>query len=120
MNKASAAPEVAWQLQRFLAGKENDLMRVQSGEAAPFRKSSGGLEEWKERRPPLHPEAMARGAEFLARRPMAPTRNRIDAALTQALTPVWEGQRAAREALQSVKPEVGSLLAEGWRQVGAR
>jgi multiple sugar transport system substrate-binding protein len=118
LNKGSAAPEVAWQLQRFLASKENDLLQVESGEAPPFRKSTAGLKEWKERRPPLHPETMARGAEFLARRPMAPTWNRIDAALTQALAPVWEGQRAAREALQSVKPEVESLLAEGWRQAG--
>ena len=41
LNKASADPEVAWQLQRFLSGKENDLLQVQSGEAPPFRKSTG-------------------------------------------------------------------------------
>jgi ABC-type glycerol-3-phosphate transport system substrate-binding protein len=118
LNKHSAVPEGAWQLQRFLASKENDLLQVESGEAPPFRKSTATLKAWKERRPPERPETMAQGAAYLARRPMTPTWNRIDAALTQALTPVWEGQRAAREAVQSVKPEVESLLAEGWRQVG--
>jgi multiple sugar transport system substrate-binding protein len=118
VSKSSKEPEGAWQLQRFLASKENDLLQVASGEAPPFRKSTASLKEWKERRPPETPETMAQGAAYLARRPMAPTWNRIDAALNTALQPVWEGQRAAREALQSVKPEVETILAEGWRQVG--
>jgi ABC-type glycerol-3-phosphate transport system substrate-binding protein len=120
LNRGSKEQEAAWQLQRFLASKENDLMQVVSGEAPPFRKSTAALKEWKERRPPDHPETMAQGATYLARRPMAPSWNRVEAALNRALQPVWEGQQTAREALQAVKPEVEALLDEGWRQVARR
>lgn len=120
LNKESREQEAAWELQRFLASKENDLLQVVSGEAPPFRKSTATLQEWKERRPPEHPDVMAQGATYLARRPMTPTWNQVEAALNRALQPVWEGQRAPREALQSVKPEIDSLLAEGWRQVEGR
>jgi multiple sugar transport system substrate-binding protein len=118
LNKSSKEQEATWQLQRFLASKENDLLQVQSGEAPPFRKSTATLEAWKERRPPEHPVVMAEGAAYLARRPKAPTWGDAERVLNTALQPVWNGQRTARAALQAVKPEVQSILDQGWQQVG--
>jgi multiple sugar transport system substrate-binding protein len=115
VSKTSKEQEAAWQLQRFFASKENDVLQVESGEAPPFRKSTATLDVWKERRPPERPEVMAEGASYLARRPKAPTWDAAERALNTALQPVWNGQRTAREALQSVKPEVVAILDQGWK-----
>ena len=37
--------------------------------------------------------------------------------LNTALRPVWNGQRTAREALQPVRPDVQSILDQGWPQL---
>jgi multiple sugar transport system substrate-binding protein len=118
LNKASKEQEAAWQLQRFLASKENDLMQVESGEAPPFRKSTSTAVQWKERRPPQTPETMAEGATYLARRPKAPTWDAAERTLNTALQSVWTGQRAARDAVQSVRQEIQSILDQGWQQLG--
>jgi multiple sugar transport system substrate-binding protein len=117
LNKASKEQEAAWQLQRFFASKENDLLQVESGEAPPFRKSTATLTQWKERRPPENPETMAEGATYLARRTKAPTWDAAERVLNTALQTVWNGQRTARDAVTSAKPEIQSILDQGWAQL---
>ncbi len=117
MNNASKEKDAAWELQKFLAGKENDLLQVESGEAPPFRRSTAQLPQWKGRKPPQNPETMAEGATYLRPQPKVPTWSEINAELDKALRPVWEGERSPREAVQAVRPAIDALLERGWRDV---
>lgn len=117
MNAASKEQDAAWEFQKFLASKENDLMQVESGEAPPYRKSTAALNEWRERKPPENPDTMAEGATYLKPQPKVPTWADINRVLNEALRPVWEGQRSAREAVQAAKPPIDQLLAQGWQGV---
>jgi ABC-type glycerol-3-phosphate transport system substrate-binding protein len=120
MNKASKEQEAAWQLQKFLGSKENDLIQVEAGEAPPFRRSTAALPAWRERRPPEHPEVMGEGAMYLRPQPKVPTWNEINRLLNSELRPVWEGQRSPREAVLALKQPIEQLLEQGWRTVAGR
>jgi multiple sugar transport system substrate-binding protein len=117
MNNASREKDATWELQKFLASRENDLLQVESGEAPPFRKSTAQLPQWKNRRPPENPDTMAESATYLRPQPKVPTWSEINAELDKALKPVWEGERSPREAVQAVKPTIDQLLERGWRDV---
>jgi multiple sugar transport system substrate-binding protein len=117
MNNASKEKDATWELQKFLASKENDLMQVESGEAPPFRKSTAQLPQWKNRKPPENSDVMAESAGYLRPQPKVPTWSEINAELDKALKPVWEGERSPREAVQAIKPTVDQLLERGWRDV---
>lgn len=117
MNSASKEKDAAWDLQKFLGSKENDLMQVESGEAPPFRKSTAQLPQWKTRKPPENPETMAESATYLRPQPKVPTWSEINAELDRSLRPVWEGERSPREAVQAVKPTIDQLLERGWRDI---
>lgn len=118
MNKASREQDAAWELQKFLGSKENDLLQVESGEAPPYRKSTATLPQWKTRTPPENPETMAESGNYLRPQPKVPTWTDINRALGEALKPVWEGQRSPREAVQSAKPQIDQLLEQGWKNIG--
>ena len=66
MNNASKEKDAAWELQKFLAGKENDLLQVESGEAPPFRKSTAQLPQWKDAPAPPEPGDDGRGRHLPA------------------------------------------------------
>jgi multiple sugar transport system substrate-binding protein len=117
MNAASKEQDATWELQKFLSSKENDLLQVESGEAPPYRKSTATLAQWKDRKPPENPETMAESANYLRPQPKVPTWVEINGALDAALKPVWEGTRSAKEAVQSVKPQIDQLLQQGWAGV---
>ena len=118
MNNASTEKDAAWELQKFLASKENDLAQVLSGEAPPFRKSTAQLKEWKERTPPANPETLAESAAYLRPQPKVPTWNEINRELNNGLKPAFEGERSARDVVQSLKPRLTQLLEQGWREIG--
>lgn len=117
MNNASKEKDATWELQKFLASKENDLLQVESGEAPPFRKSTAQLSQWKNRKPPENPETMAESANYLRPQPKVPTWSEINAELDKVLKPVWEGERSPREAVQAVKSTIDQMLERGWRDV---
>jgi hypothetical protein len=60
---------------------------------------------------------MAESATYLRPQPKVPTWSEISAELDKALRPVWEGERAPREAVQASKPTIDQLLERGWRDV---
>jgi multiple sugar transport system substrate-binding protein len=117
MNAASKEKEAAWELQKFLGSKENDLLQVESGEAPPYRKSTATLPQWKNRTPPENPETLADSGTYLRPQPKVPTWGQIESTLNRELAPVWEGQRSPGEAVQAIKPQIEQLLQEGWRNV---
>jgi len=117
MNASSKEQDAAWELQKFLGSKENDLIQVESGEAPPYRKSTATLPQWKARTPPDNPETLAESGNYLRPQPKVPTWADVNRVLGEALRPVWEGQRSPREAVQAVKPQIDQLLAQGWRDV---
>jgi multiple sugar transport system substrate-binding protein len=118
MSRTSVQKEAAWQLQKFLGSKENDLLQVEAGEAPPFRKSTAALPAWRQRRPPEHPEVLSDSATYLQPQPKVPAWSEIERVLNTALRPVWEGQRGAREVVSAIKPQVEHLLEQGWKSLG--
>lgn len=117
MNSASTEKDAAWQLQKFLGSKENDLLQVLSGEAPPYRKSTAAPKEWKERTPPANPETLAEGAAYLKPQPKVPTWSEINRELNTGLKPALEGERTARDVVLSLRPKLTQLLDQGWRDV---
>jgi multiple sugar transport system substrate-binding protein len=110
MSRLTAAPEAAWELVKFLTGPKGEAMFAESGLTTPGRRSIREDHVFL-RRQPYSPQVFIE--ETALGRPdlHAYHQEEVNAALDQALLPVWRGERTAAEAIAAVRPEIERLLA---------
>ncbi len=111
MSRLTAAPEAAWELVKFLTGPKGEAMFAESGVTTPSRRSVREDHVFL-RRQPYNPQVFLE--ETALGRPDLHTyhQEEVNAALDEALMPVWRGERTAAEAVAAVRPEIERLLAD--------
>ncbi len=102
-------PDAAWEWVKFIAGKEADVVMMQTGRTPPRRKS-GEAYYLKEVKYPPNPQVVTEMLRTARMTPAVPAWNDFQKILGQELTPVWQGQRSPKDALDEVVRQVNPLL----------
>ena len=113
MATSSKNKDAAWEFLKFMLGPEAQLEHARGGQTFPSRKSIQ-----------LHPQVavadqmprsfkmFVEGQQHVRLDPQLTNWRDVEAAINKELTPLWDGQRSAREAATLVKGVVDPLLKE--------
>jgi multiple sugar transport system substrate-binding protein len=105
--------DAAWEFLKFIEGPEAQLAHARTGATFPSRKSIQLHPEVAvPGRPPEHFKLFVEGQKYVRLDPQVSNWAEIEAAIGRELTPLWDGQRSAREAAAAVKRVVDPLLKE--------
>ncbi len=107
--RGARQPEAAWEWIKFFAGKEADVIMMQTGRTPPRRKS-GEAYYAKEVKYPPNTKVLTEMLHTARMTPAVPAWNEFQNALNKELAPVWRGERAPKEALDDVVRQINPLL----------
>lgn len=111
ISKNSAAPDKAWQLVEFLAGKKASEDFTKPGLIIPARKDVAQSEIFMSPgQAPAHNKVFLDVLETGKPMPTVPYWNAVIDTVNQALEPVWEGKKSAKDALQGLDEKIKPLL----------
>jgi multiple sugar transport system substrate-binding protein len=113
MYQGTKREDAAWELFKFIEGPEAQLAHARTGATFPSRKSVQVHPEVAvPGRAPEHFKLFVEGQKYVRLDPQTTTWRDIEATIDKELTPLWDGQRSAREAAAAVKRAVDPLLAQ--------
>lgn len=105
---------LAWELLKWMAGKEAQLMEVRLGNVFPPRRSIANSPEFqKPAEPPAHAALTVEAAErhMLVTPPFTRWQDMM-AIMGEHLAALWNGQESARVVAEQIKPPLDALLRE--------
>lgn len=107
---------LGWDWMKFLSTKEAHLLMANDGAVFPALKEAARSPEFLNPPPPT-PSVTRKvfldslEQDTLVQDPYIPSFGQIQTLVTRELGPVWEGEKDARNVLQSIAPQVNALLA---------
>jgi multiple sugar transport system substrate-binding protein len=107
--KGAKEPEAAWEWIKFFAGKEADVIMMQTGRTPPRRKSGEAYYAREVKYPP-NTRVLTDMLRTARMTPAVPAWAEFQTAINRELGPVWSGQRAPKEALDEVVRQINPLL----------
>ncbi|MGV3523367.1 MAG: ABC transporter substrate-binding protein [Candidatus Sericytochromatia bacterium] len=111
VSKQARNPELAWKLVEFLASREASEAFTEPGLIVPARKDVARSDVFlTPGQAPANASAFITALENGKPMPTVPYWNAIMDEVTQALEPVWEGQKSAAEAVKGLDERVQRLL----------
>jgi multiple sugar transport system substrate-binding protein len=102
-------PEAAWEWVKFFAGKEADVVMMQTGRTPPRRRSGEAYYAQEVKYPP-NTRVLTAVLPTARMTPAVPAWNEFQTVLNQELAPVWSGQQAPKAALDEIVRQVDPLL----------
>lgn len=108
----TAHPEAAWTFLKFLSGFKGQAIFAESGVAVPARRSVAQSEVFMDQRPSHNAKVFLDEAEIGEPTPAFPGSSDIMELMNNTLTPVWQGQQEAGNAIKSVLPQIESIIAK--------
>lgn len=107
--KGAKQPEAAWEFVKFFAGKEADVILMDTGITPPRRKSGEDHYARSVKYPP-NGKVLAEMARTARMTPTVVAWSDFNNILTKEMKPVWTGERRPQEALDEVVRQVNPLL----------
>jgi multiple sugar transport system substrate-binding protein len=105
--------DAAWEFFKFIEGPEAQLAHARGGATYPSRLSiQVHPEVMMPGRPPANFKLFVDGQKHVRLDPQVSNWTEIETAIGKELTPLWDGERTAREAAQAIKRAVDPLLKE--------
>jgi len=107
---------LGWDWMKFLSTKEAHLLMANDGAVFPALKEAARSPEFLNPPPPT-PSVTRKvfldslEQDTLVQDPYIPSFGQIQTLVTRELGPVWEGEKDARNVLQSIAPQINALLA---------
>jgi multiple sugar transport system substrate-binding protein len=107
--KGARQPEAAWEWVKFFAGKEADVIMMDTGRTPPRRKS-GEAHYAREVKYPPNTKVLTEMARSARMTPAVVPWTEFQNAVNKELAPVWTGQRQPKEALDEIVRQIDPLL----------
>jgi multiple sugar transport system substrate-binding protein len=103
--------DAAWEFFKFIEGPEAQLAHARGGATYPSRLSiQVHPEVYDPNRWPKNFKLFVEGQKYVRLDPQVTTWREIEPVVARELTPLWDGQRSARDAAEAVKRAVDPLL----------
>lgn len=105
----SPQPEEAWQVLRYLSGKEATLKLMQIGTIISARRDAAYSEAFLAG-PPENRRVFVDSLEYGHVDPVTEVFAEMNQRMDEALAPVWAGEKSAIVAMKEIKPVIDALL----------
>jgi multiple sugar transport system substrate-binding protein len=106
-------PRESWELVKYLTYNPGMLALVKGGEIIPVVRNATLLEAFMSVQPPFNNQAFLNSFAYAYPEGLPhPKSGQIMPVVNNALNPVWEGQRSAKEAMDMMIPAVNAILQE--------
>jgi multiple sugar transport system substrate-binding protein len=102
--------EESWALLQHMISKEGQFSMMKRFGFPGSRKSVATSPEFLSMRPPEHIRVFVDGADYVRPMPLFTNWPEINRALNEELTPLWNGQKSARDAALAAKRAVDPLI----------
>ena len=118
MGADSKAKDQAWLLMRYLSGPVGQQLAMERGTSQPMLKAQAKSDAFTKLTPPHTHSVVVEETKYGVPPPYGPTYNDVQALVTKVLTPVYNGEQSARQALTAAQPEFKRIMEDSKSRFG--
>src|SRR5205085_12553089 len=106
----SKVKDQAWQLMRLLSGPVGEEQAMAAGTSQPRLKSQLNSPTFTKLQPPHTPQVVIEETKYAVPPPYGPSYMEVDTLMGKILTPVYNGEQTAKQAITAAMPQFKQIM----------